>query len=144
MLTLIVLFLVIVATEVAFQRIGFTRLQAILILVGTFVGSSVNIPLMRVRSLERIGQIEEVRSFWVTYRIPRMAVERVSTLVAINLGGAIIPTSASIYLLYAHPQLLLYALVGVVFTAGIVHMVGGRFPAWGSQLQPLSHRSLLR
>ena len=131
MLTLIVLFLVIGATEVAFQRIGFTRLQAILILVGTFVGSSVNIPLMRVRSLERIGQIEEVRFFWVTYRIPRMAVERVSTLVAINLGGAIIPTSASIYLLYAHPQLLLYALVGVVFTAGIVHMVARKVPGLG-------------
>lgn len=130
-LTLIVLFIIIGVTEVAFRRIGFTRLQAVLILIGTFLGSSVNIPLMHVGGLERTVQMEEVQFFWVTYRIPRIAIERVSTLVAINLGGAIIPTCASIFLLYTHPQLLLYAVVGVVFTAGIVHIVARKVPGLG-------------
>jgi uncharacterized membrane protein len=44
-LTVIVIVLFVGVTEVAFQKIEFTRLQVVLILVGTFLGSSVNIPV---------------------------------------------------------------------------------------------------
>lgn len=130
-LTTLVIFLFIGVTEIAFRRIGFTRLQAILLLVGTFVGSWVNLPLMHVKSLKRIAQMEEVRFFWVTHRIPHIALEEVSTLVAVNLGGAIIPTCASIYLLYNHSQQVTLAVFGVVFTAMIVHMFARKLPGLG-------------
>lgn len=130
-LTIFVIFIFIGVTEIAFRRIGFTRLQAILLLVGTFVGSSVNLPLMRIKGLERIVQMQEVRFFWMTYRIPHVALEEVSTLVAVNLGGAIIPTCASIYLLYNHPDQLTVAFLGVVFTAIIVHMFARKLPGLG-------------
>jgi uncharacterized membrane protein len=54
LLTVIVIVLFIGISEVAFQTIGFTRLQVVLILIGTFLGSSVNIPLHTVKSRERI------------------------------------------------------------------------------------------
>ena len=118
-------------TEIAFRRIGFTSLQAVLLLVGTFVGSLVNLPLMRIKSLERVVEVEEVRFFWVSYRIPHIEVEEVSTLVAVNLGGAIIPTCASIYLLYQHSDQLVTAIFGIVFTSILVHMFARKLPGLG-------------
>jgi len=41
-LTAIIVFVLIGAAEVAFQRIGLTRLQAVLVLLGTFLGGYVN------------------------------------------------------------------------------------------------------
>jgi uncharacterized membrane protein len=131
LLTVVVIILLIGVTEVAFQRIGFTRLQVVLILVGTFLGSSVNIPLRRVKSRERILEMEEVQFFWIRYRIPHIEVEEVSTLIAVNVGGAVIPTIVSFYLLQSHPEQWLYALVGVALTAVVVHLVARKVPGLG-------------
>jgi uncharacterized membrane protein len=39
------------AISVAFSNIGFTPLTILLILVGTFLGSTINIPLFRLRTM---------------------------------------------------------------------------------------------
>jgi uncharacterized membrane protein len=118
-------------TEIAFQRIGFTRFQVALILIGTFLGSSVNIPLHRVRSRERIVEMEEAQFYWIKYRIAHVTLEEVSTLVAVNLGGAIIPTAVSFYLLRSHPDQFPCALLGVGLTAVVVHLVAKKVPGLG-------------
>ena len=128
---MVVIILFVGLTEVAFQRIGLTRLQVVLVLVGTFLGSSVNIPVRRVKSRERIVEMEEVQFFWIRYRIPHIAVEEVSTLIAVNVGGAVIPTIVSFYLLQSHPEQLLYALMGVAMTAIVVHLVARKVPGLG-------------
>lgn len=127
----IIVFLFVGAAEVAFQRIGLTRLQVVLVLVGTFVGSYVNFPLLRVKSLERIMRVEEVRFFWLNYRIPRISIEEVSTLLAVNLGGALIPVSVSFYLLYSHLDLIAYSLLATFVTAIVVHLVARKVPGLG-------------
>lgn len=126
-----VAFLLIGATEFAFEKLGFTRLQVVGILVGTFVGSSVNIPLWRVRRVEPLLQVEEVRFFWVTYRVPRISVEELSTVIAINLGGGIIPTIVSLYLVATRMQLLLHALLGIFITSVLVHLVARKVAGIG-------------
>lgn len=131
LLSIVVVLLLVGVTEVAFRRIGFTRLEVVLILIGTFLGSSVNIPFHRVKSVNRILQLEEVRFFWITYRIPHFSLEEVSTTVAVNLGGAIIPTAVSLYLIHSHPQQLLQAFLGVVITAVVVHLVARKVPGLG-------------
>jgi uncharacterized membrane protein len=131
LLSLVVVLLLVGVTQVAFQRMGFSRFEVVMILIGTFVGSSVNIPFHRIRSVNRILKLEEVRFFWITYRIPHFSMEEVSTIVAINLGGAIIPTLVSLYLLDAHPQLLVQALLGIIITAIVVHFVARKVPGLG-------------
>jgi len=131
LLSFVVVLLLVGVTEVAFQRIGFTRLEVVLILVGTFLGSSVNIPFHKVKSVNRILQLEEVRFFWITYRVPHFSLQEVSTTVAVNLGGAIIPTAVSLYLIHSHPQQLFQALMGVVITAVVVHLVARKVPGLG-------------
>lgn len=131
LLIAVVLFLLVGATEVAFQRLEFDRLQIILILIGTFLGSSVNVPVRRLKRFERRLEAQEVRLFWIIYRIPRVLVGEVSTLIAINLGGAIISTVVSIHLLIGHPQVFLYELLGVSWTAIVVHLAAQRVPGFG-------------
>jgi len=131
LLSVVIVFLFVGVTEVAFQRIGFTRIEIVLILIGTFIGSSVNIPFHRIKSVNRILELEEVRFFWITYRIPHFATKEVSTMVAVNLGGAIIPTAVSLYLIHSHPQELLQALLGVAVTAIVVHLVAKKVPGLG-------------
>ena len=131
LLSLVIVLLLVSVTEVAFQRIGFTRLEVVLILIGTFLGSSVNIPFHKVKSVNRILKLEEVRFFWITYRIPHFSVEEVSTIVAVNLGGALIPTAVSLYLIHSHPGQLIQVLLGIAITAVVVHLVAKKVPGLG-------------
>jgi uncharacterized membrane protein len=131
LLSLVVVLILVSVSEAAFERIGFTRVEVVLILVGTFLGSSVNIPLRKVQSTNRIMQLEEVRFFWITYRIPHFSLQEVSTTVAVNLGGAIIPTAVSLYLIGAHLQLMLQIVLGIVITAVVVHLVARKVPGLG-------------
>ena len=131
LLSLVVVFLLVGVTEVAFRRIGFTRFEVVLILIGTFLGSSVNIPFHKIKSVNRILQLEEARFFWITYRIPHFSSQEVSTTVAVNFGGAIIPTVVSLYLIQSHPQQLLQAFLGVLITAVVVHLVARKVPGLG-------------
>jgi uncharacterized membrane protein len=109
--------------DVVFNQIGFTPIQYALILTATLVGSAVNIPLVRVKSIVPLADVGEVRVFWRTYRIPRLMYREVSTVVAINFGGAVIPILVSIYLVASHSGVWLDALIGTLVTSVLVHMM---------------------
>ncbi len=119
----IAVFLFIGVTEAAFQRIGFSRAGFFVILSLTFIGSFVNIPIKKIQGTENVVDYEEVNFFWVTYRIPQFFRRQVSTLVAINVGGAVIPIFVSTYLLVIHPSLFIYSLIGVFFSSLVVRLV---------------------
>jgi uncharacterized membrane protein len=123
LLVCIVGILFLVLGEVAFERIGFSSFQFVLIMVGTLVGSAVNIPVLEVKSVEPLVEVREVRVFWMRYRIPHVRYRQVSTVVAVNVGGAIIPVLVSAYILWSHPGALPYALVGMTVTAFLVHLM---------------------
>jgi len=128
--TVVLLFLAV--GDFAFGRIGFTPLEFALILLGTLLGSSVDIPVHKVTSVVPIVVQQEVRWFWMTYRIPRRALRRVSTVIAVNLGGCIIPVTVSIYLLATHPlSLLPYAIVGTIIASVLIHLVARRVEGVG-------------
>ena len=117
--------------EVAFERIGFNSLEYALILAGTLIGSTINIPVAETRSEETILLAQEVRVFGLYYRIPRMGVRRVSTEIAVNVGGAVIPILVSIYLLAGHPGLLGEAAAGTILTAILVHLMARKVKGVG-------------
>ena len=132
LLVAVVIFLLIATSEFAFEKIGFTPLEFAMILLLTFIGSAVDIPLYRVKSLVPIIEVQEVRAFWVTYRVPRRVLKQVSTTIAVNLGGALIPIAVSIYLLATHvSSTLVYAVVATLVTSVLVHLVARRVPGVG-------------
>jgi uncharacterized membrane protein len=122
-LVAIVVILLVSVGEIAFQRIGFGSLGYTLILVGTLAGSTVNVPVGEVRSTEPLIEVQEVRAFGLYYRIPRFRVKQVSTVVAVNVGGAVIPVLVSAYLLILHDGLLVPAILGSLVMSTLVHLM---------------------
>ncbi len=67
---------------------------------------------------------EFVSFFGITYRIPRVEYSRPSTVIAINVGGALIPVAVSIYLLLKSPiPIILFSLIGVFIVALISRLL---------------------
>jgi uncharacterized membrane protein len=130
-LVLVLIFLFLGITASAFAEIGFTKAEFAVILVVTLLGSFINIPITRVSGNEPVIGYREVRYYGFTYRIPVTTRQRVSTLVTINVGGALVPIFVSGYLLITHPSLALYALIGVVITSILVHLMARKVKGQG-------------
>ena len=71
-----------------------------LILVVSLAGSNVNIPLFYIRSWRPIIRGEVVRFLFFDFIVPTIDIEEQKTLIAVNLGGCVIPVLLSIYLAY--------------------------------------------
>ena len=116
-------FLFLDLARTAFTKIGFSWSQALFVLLASLLGSGINIPVKNLESKTPAVTEGYVRVFGITYRIP--IVEDVSrgTLLAINVGGAVIPTLISAMLLYQFPGSLRYALAGIAIVALVTNMV---------------------
>jgi len=111
------------AVGIAFAKVGFNSTAIILILVATFVGGYVNIPLLKFESISPIIKEEFVSFFGIVYRIPRVEYGEATTILAINVGGALVPTFVSFYLLWKLPSAIIYAVIGVAVVALVTHLV---------------------
>jgi len=123
LLTVVVVVLFLGLGEVAFKRIGFSSTQFALIMVCTLIGSTINIPVREVKSVEPLVEATEARAFGMIFRIPHVRYRQISTTVAVNVGGAVIPVLVSAYVLWTHPGVLAYAAAGTVVTAILVHLM---------------------
>lgn len=115
--------LLIGAIGAAFARVGFSPTIVVVILAATFVGSYVNIPLLKLKTTVPIVKDEFVSFFGVAYRIPRVEYGEATTLVAVNVGGALIPAFVSVYLLWKLPSVMLPAAIGVAIVAVVTHII---------------------
>jgi uncharacterized membrane protein len=123
LLLLVIGLLFVGVVGLAFRKVGFSPVATALILIGTFLGSNINIPLFKLKSRAPIVKEEYVNFFGITYRIPQVQYGT-STLVAVNVGGALIPTGVSIYLLCrASAQIIIYSLIGVAIVALVTHLI---------------------
>jgi len=111
------------AIGLAFEDVGFSPVTTTLILVATFLGSFVNIPLLKLKTTVPIIKEEFVNFLGVFYRIPQVEYGQMITVVAVNLGGALIPTAVSVYLLWKAPSAILYSLVGVAVVAMVTRVI---------------------
>jgi uncharacterized membrane protein len=130
-LAVVTVYLLVTVGEVAFERMGFSSFEYILILIGTLIGSTINIPVARAHSTEPLLEVEEVRVFGLYYRLPRLSHREVSTIISVNVGGAVIPVLVSTYLLAGHTGLLIEAAAGSILTAILVHVMARKVKGVG-------------
>jgi uncharacterized membrane protein len=64
----------------------------------SLVGSYINVPVTTVEAKVPIYTYQEVRFFWVTWRVPQVEMGVRKTVVTLNVGGAIVPMLISGYL----------------------------------------------
>jgi uncharacterized membrane protein len=117
---LVVLLLVIElhVIEMAYARLGISPRTAVALLALALLGSRFNIPVASLPG-ERLVVDRFVRTGGVSYVVPTLE-ERDRTWIAVNVGGAVIPTGLSIYLLAAGGAWLSSLAVTLVVTA-VVH-----------------------
>ena len=117
LMTLAALF-VVNAIEYTHRSIGMSRGALFALLFGSLLGGMVNIPVARVRGRPALG-VGVIVAFGVRYRVP--VVQRAAdTIVAVNLGGAVIPTGLSLFLvvkggLWGEAALATTVVAGAVF-----------------------------
>ena len=126
LLLILILFLVLVfLIEIrilgyAYERIGIDRRYVFGLLLLSFLGSYVNIPIAKLPGEEVMsGRI--ITSFGMQYVIP-MVKEWQHTIVAINVGGAVIPTILSVYLMLKN-RLFGRTLLAVGIVTIIMHLI---------------------
>jgi uncharacterized membrane protein len=81
----------------AFLRLGISPSLVFWLLILTLVGSLVNIPIYRFENRDLVGE-QVVSYFGMRFRVPRPDRAQ-ATILAVNVGGALIPVALSVYLI---------------------------------------------
>ena len=118
----------------AYMRIGISSGAALLLLLGSLVGSYVNIPLAQLPE-QAIMSGREITYYGMHYVVP-VVVDWPGTVIAINVGGALIPTLVSIYLLIRN-RLWGRGLLATVGVAAVCHALASPVPGVGIALPVL-------
>jgi uncharacterized membrane protein len=114
-----------------YERLGISSPAALLLLFGSLVGSYANIPVAQLPG-EPIVAAREVPAFGMTYVVP-VVVEWPGTVIAVNVGGAILPGLLSLYLL-AKNRLWGRGLVAIGCIAAVTHWLAEPVPGAGIAL----------
>lgn len=102
----------------AYMKLGISSGAAMLLLFGSLAGSYFNIPITILPAQEvRSGEI--IDFFGMQYVVP-LVHQWPGTVLAVNVGGAVIPTIMSTYLVLRY-QLWLRSAIAVIAIAIIIH-----------------------
>jgi len=112
----------------AYAALGLNPFVVMLLLFGSLLGSYVNIPLVRLPE-QRVVSREVVEIMGVPFLAP-VAVDWPGTVLAINVGGGVIPIMLSIYLLVRY-RLWGPGLVAIAIIAFFVHQMATPVPGVG-------------
>jgi uncharacterized membrane protein len=104
--------------EYAYARIGIGRRHMFALLVLSLLGSYINIPVAELPAKEVLTG-HDITFYGMRYSIPFVQ-EWHRTVIAVNLGGAVIPTILSFYLLIKN-NLYFRGVLGVIIVAAVVH-----------------------
>jgi uncharacterized membrane protein len=110
----------------AYERVGLSPGWFVGILVGSLVGSRINIPIWKY-SVPAQQEPVDVTVFGVRYRLPA---SNDSEVLAVNVGGAIIPTAVSVYLI-VHNHIWEHSLIATACVAFLVFLVAKPVPGVG-------------
>ncbi len=112
----------------AYERIGISRRYVFGLLLLSLAGSYVNIPVAELPP-EKVESDRTIQFMGVRYNVP--VVENwPGTIIAVNLGGAVIPTLLSLYLIFRN-AIFFRSLIGVAIVALIVHWLAKPVPGVG-------------
>jgi uncharacterized membrane protein len=127
-LSLITVLIQIGLMRYVYARLGITPATAMLLLLASLLGSYINIPIAHLPE-ETMIIGEHVDFLGMEYVIPRQ-VDWPGTIIAINLGGAVIPILLSIYLL-AKNRIWIPGIIATTAVSAICHAVAKPVPGAG-------------
>jgi len=114
--------------QYAYEAIGVDRRYVFLLLLLSLLGSYVNIPVAQLPP-EHLVTHQVIDFFGMRYVIPDVT-NYPGTIIAVNLGGAVIPAMLSIYLVLKH-GIFVQSLVAVGIVTAAVHLMAHPVPGLG-------------
>jgi uncharacterized membrane protein len=127
----LVLLLQLGALRYAYLQLGLTARGALFLLLASLIGSYLNLPVAHLPGHQAVTG-EDIDFFGMRYSIPVLR-EWPGTIIALNVGGAIIPTVMSIYLL-SKKQLWGPGLLATAVVAAVCHWLAQPIPGLGIAL----------
>ncbi|HEY3658000.1 MAG TPA: DUF1614 domain-containing protein [Steroidobacteraceae bacterium] len=115
----------------AYTRLGVSSRAALLLLLASLIGSYFNIPVAEF-SGQRVLSGQEVDFFGMRYVVP-VVTEWPGTVLAVNVGGALIPSLMSLYLLIKN-GLWVRGLLATIIVALMCHLFATPVPGVGIAL----------
>jgi uncharacterized membrane protein len=113
----------------AYMRLGVGPGVALLLLFGSLIGSYFNIPITVLPGPPPVQSGQIVDFFGMSYVVP-VVVSWPGTVLAVNVGGALIPTVMSAYLVVRY-QLWVKAAIATTAIAFIIHSMATPVPSLG-------------
>ena len=113
----------------AYMRLGVGPGTALVLLFGSLIGSYFNIPITVLPGPPPVQSGEIVEFFGMRYVVP-VVVSWPGTVLAVNVGGAVIPTIMSTYVVIRY-QLWLRAAIATAAIAFIIHSMATPVPGIG-------------
>lgn len=110
---------------------GLTEGALITVLALSLLGSYINIPVASLPG-HRMVAAGEITFFGMTYIVPVVR-QTHATVLAVNVGGAIIPVCLSIYLLIKH-RLFALGAIATLLVAAVCHYLAQPVPGFGIAL----------
>jgi len=98
LLVLLIVLIQVGALRYAYLRLGVSSRVALLLLLASLFGSYLNIPLAELPGQQKLLVGQEIYFFGMRYPVP-VVVDWPGTIIALNVGGALIPALMSLYLL---------------------------------------------
>jgi len=114
--------------QYTYEMVGVSQQYIFVLLLISFLGSSINIPVAQLPP-ERLYTERVMDFFGMRYMIPAVT-ERQGTVIAVNLGGAVIPAILSIFLIVKN-KLYLASLEAVGIVTVVVHVMSYPVPGVG-------------
>jgi uncharacterized membrane protein len=111
----------------AYRKVGVKPRYVFAIMVLTIIGSHVNIPLYTI-PVAHVSSAREVWMFGQPYVV--QGVTQGATVVAINVGGALIPALLSLYL-FVRSGMYVRMLIGILVVSVVVHSLAYVVPGVG-------------
>lgn len=112
----------------AYEKMGVGRRYILAILLFSLVGSTINIPIAEFPAKDVVVN-RVVTYYGMRYNVPSVE-HRDRSILAVNLGGAVIPVALSIYLLIQN-QLFVRGFVGIAIVAAMTHLIASPVPGLG-------------
>jgi uncharacterized membrane protein len=104
----------------AYMQLGVSSRTAMFLLLSSLIGSYFNIPLFEIAG-QTVSGAQVVQFFGMHYQVPA-ASGHAGTIVAVNVGGAVIPGCMSFYLLW-HYNLWLKAIIATAVVAAVCYFL---------------------
>jgi uncharacterized membrane protein len=112
----------------AYLSLGVRPLTAMLLLFSSLIGSYFNIPLVALAP-EQVESDKVIEFFGMEYTVP-VVQNLPGTVIAINVGGAVIPTIMSLYLLSSR-RLWISGAIATAIVAAVLHWLANPVPGVG-------------